>query len=65
MITIAPMTFIIVIASPKSANANSMIKMRLVPLNIYAVLNSTRFKICCQHIAYAPITPIAPANPRQ
>ena len=65
MITAAPIMFMIVIGSPNNANANSMMKTKLVPLNIYAVLNSTRFKICCQHIAYAPITHIAPANSKQ
>ena len=64
-ITPAPMIFIIVICSLKNKAANSITNIKLVPLNIYAVLSSIRFKICCQQIAYAPITPIAPHKPMQ
>lgn len=54
-----------VICSPKMMQAKSITKMRLVPLNIYAVLISICLSICCHHIAYTPMTPIAPHSPKQ
>lgn len=57
-----PMMFITEIGSPKSKAAMHMVKMSVVPLNIYAILTSIRRSTCCQRMAYTPMMPTAPAN---
>ena len=57
-----PMMFGIVMISPKSKAAISIVKMSVVPLNIYAMLSSMRRSTCCQRIAYTPMIATAPPN---
>ena len=62
MMMTEPMIFMVVMASPKSKAAISIVKISVVPLNINAVLISIRRNTCCHKIAYTPITPMAPPS---
>ena len=61
MMIAAPMILFKVMASPNSKAENKSTKIKLVPLNIYAVESGILAMTCCQSKAYTPITPIAPA----
>ena len=51
MMMTEPRMFGSVMISPNSKAAMSMVKMSVVPLNIYAVLNSIRRSTCCHSSA--------------
>ena len=54
------MTLFKVIASPNNSNENKNTKIKLVPLNMYAVESGILAMTCCHIKAYTPIIPIAP-----
>ena len=59
-IIMEPRIFVHVIDSPKSRAEKNSTKIKLVPLNIYAVESGIRLIICCHSKAYVPKTTMAP-----
>lgn len=63
-IMVEPRIFCHVIPSPNNSSDSKSTKIKLVPLNMYAVESGTRARICCHKKAYTPMTPIAPSIQR-